>query len=44
MMHSDSSLPGNLSLTKKFYIKMSGVLLEHFNMNKYYNIYVKMRE
>ena len=32
MMHSDPSLPGNLSLTKKFNIKMSGGLLEHFNI------------
>ena len=32
MMHSDPSLPGNLSLTKSFNIKMSGGLLEHFNI------------
>ena len=28
----DSSLPGNLSFTKKFNIKMSEGLLEHFNI------------
>ena len=32
MMHSDSSLPGNLSFTKKINIKMSEGLLEHFNI------------
>ena len=33
MMHSDPSLPGNLSLTKKFNIKMSGGMLVHFKLN-----------
>ena len=33
MMHSDLFFPSNLSLTKKFNIKMSGGLLEHFNIN-----------
>ena len=33
MMHSDPSLPSNLSLTKNFNIKMSGGLLGHFNIN-----------
>ena len=32
MMHSDLSLLENLSLTKKINIKMSGGLLEHFNI------------
>ena len=32
MMHSDPSLPDNLSLTKNFNIKMSGGLLEDFNI------------
>ena len=32
MMHNDPSLLGNLSLTKKFNIKMSGGLLEYFNI------------
>ena len=33
MTHSDPSLLGNLSLTKNVNIKMSGGLLEHFNIN-----------
>ena len=33
MMHSDPSLPDNLFLIKNFNIKMSGGLLEHFNIN-----------
>ena len=33
MMHSDPSLHGSLSLTKKTNFKMSGGLLEHFNIN-----------
>ena len=33
MMHSDPSLPGNFSLIKNFNIKMSGGLLEHYNIN-----------
>ena len=32
MMHSDPPLLGNLSLTKNFNIKMSGGLLEQFNI------------
>ena len=32
MMHSDLSLLGDFSLTKKFNIKMSRGLLEHFNI------------
>ena len=33
MMHSDPSLPSNFPLTKNFNIKMSGKLLENFNIN-----------